>query len=346
MKVNGTPFFVYANEYLHKYIPLQREMSKNTEKTYMDALSLFRRYALETHNLGVDRLMFEHLNFDFMTGFADWLKSPGIGRKSASAATCNLRASAIRAYLKFAMGKDAGLTSIWLLLKAIPPIKKEAKTKEALSEAALSAMLDQMNQKTKLGLRNATLMVLMYDSACRVSEIIKLNKNDISLDGADSNIIVYGKGRKERCIPLMDRTVEYLRKYISVFHSENNQESPYLFYTVIKGVAGPLSQDCVSKALKKAADRARPCCAEIPAKIHAHLLRRSRATHLYQSGHDIFTIARFLGHEQIETTKEYMSPSMRQLREALEYTMIKNENGTIPMPEGYEERRARLCGIR
>ena len=65
-----------------------------------------------------------------------------------------------------------------------------------------------------------------------------------------------------------------------------------------------------------------------------------------QSGHDIFTIARLLGHEQIETTKEYMSPSMNQLREAIEDTMRKDENGTIPTPEGYEERRARLCGIR
>jgi site-specific recombinase XerD len=312
----------------------------------MGALSLFRRYALEAHGLGVDKLMFEHLDFDFMTGFADWLRLPSCGRQGASAATCNLRASAIRAYVKFSMGKDAGLASIWITLKAMPPIKKETKTKEALSEAALSAMLDQPNQSTKLGLRNVTLMVLMYDSACRVSEIINLKKSDIRIDGAHSHIIVTGKGRKERRIPLMDRTVEYLRQYISVFHTAHSQATPYLFYTVIKGVASPLSQDCVSKTLKKSANEARVRCAEIPMKIHAHLLRRTRATHLYQSGHDIFTIARFLGHEQIETTKEYMSPSMDQLREALENTMLKNEKGTIPAPEGYEEKRARLCGIR
>jgi len=346
MKNDKTLFFTYSNEYLHKYIPQQREMSGNTEKTYTDAMSLFRRYALESHGLGVDKLLFEHLDFDFMTGFASWLKMPRNGRNGASAATCNLRASVIRAYVKFAMGKDAGLASIWIVLKSIPPLKTEKKSKAALSEETLGAILEQPQQTTELGLRNMTLMVLLYDSACRISEIINLKKSDIKFDDINSYIIVNGKGRKERCIPLMDRTVEYLKEYMSVFHDGGNQETPFLFYTVIKGVAGPLSQDCVSKSLKKAANDARAVCPEVPAKIHAHLLRRTRATHLYQRGHDIYTLARLLGHEQIETTKLYMSPSMKQLREALEDTALKNESGDTLKPEGYEERRARLCGIR
>jgi len=346
MKNNSPLFFAYANEYLHKYIPVQRELSRNTEKTYTDALSMFRRYALEVHGLGVDRLLFEHLDFDFITGFTSWLKMPGNDRRGDKPTTCNLRTSAIRSYVKFAMGKDAGIASIWILLKGIPPVKTEKKIKEVLSEEALSAMFRQPQQNNRLGLRNITLMVLMYDSACRISEIINLKKSDIKLDGSHSYIIVTGKGRKERYIPLMDRTTEYLIKYLSVFHAESAQDTPFLFYTVIKGITGPLSQDCISKALKKTADNARIICPEIPEKIHAHIFRRTRATHLYQRGHDIYAIARLLGHEQLETTKEYLSPSMEQMREALEDTAKKNENGTILIPEGYEEKRARLCGIR
>lgn len=346
MKSDKNLFFAYSNEYLHKYIPQQREMSRNTEKAYTDAMSLFRRYALESHGLGVDKLLFEHLDFDFMTGFASWLKMPRNGQKGASAATCNLRASAIRAYIKFAVGKDAGLASIWIMLKSIPPLKTEKKSKAALDEEALGAILEHTQQITKLGLRNITLIVLLYDSACRISEITNLKKSDIALDDVNPYIIVNGKGRKERCIPLMDRTVEYLREYMAVFHDDGGQDTPFLFYTVIKGVAGPLSQDCVSKSLKKAANEARATCPGVPAKVHAHLLRRTRATHLYQCGHDIYTIARLLGHEQIETTKLYMSPSMKQMREAMEDTALKNDSGKTIIPEGYEERRARLCGIR
>lgn len=346
MTHNKNHFFTYANEYLHKYIPLQRDMSKNTEKTYADAMSLFRRYALDVHSLGVDKLTFEHLDFDFMTGFSSWLKAPKNGEKGDSATTCNLRTSAIRSYVKFAMGKDVGLATIWLSLKGVPPVKTEKAVKDILSEAAMNTLLKQPAQSTKTGLRDMTLMVLMYDSACRISEVLNLRRSDVKLDGSHPHIFVMGKGRKERCLPLMDRTVTYLKKYISVFHNDSKCDMPFLFYTVIKGTAGSLSQDCIAKILKKYAERARVSCPEIPNKIHSHIFRRTRATHLYQHGHDIFTIARFLGHEQIETTKEYICPSMEQLREALESTCIKNESGAISTPDGYEARRARLCGIR
>ena len=91
----------------------------------------------------------------------------------------------------------------------------------------------------------------MYDSACRISEILNLKKSDIKLDGSYPHIFVIGKGRKERSLPLMDRTVAYIKKYISVFHDGSKYDTPFLFYTVIKGTEGPLSQDCVAKILKK-----------------------------------------------------------------------------------------------
>ena len=128
------------------------------------------------------------------------------------------------------------------------------------------------------------------------------------------------------------------------FPAYGSSVTPVL-YIVSKGSAGPLSQDCVAEIIKKHACTARCACQEVPEKVHAHMLRRTRATHLYQHGHDIYTIARLLWHEQIETTKEYLSPSMEQLRKALESSYINIETRTISTPEGYEERRAKLCGI-
>jgi site-specific recombinase XerD len=346
MRNDKALFFIYANEYLHKYIPLQRDMSKNTEKTYTDAMSLFRRYALDIHGLGVDKLTFERVGFDFMTGFTDWLKSPNNGKKGDSGATCNLRVSVIRSYVKFAMGKDAGLSSVWLALKGFPPVKTAKTVKDILNEQGLNALLCQPAGNTRIGLRDMTLMVLMYDSACRVSELLNLRKSDIMPDGPYPHVFVVGKGRKERCLPLMDRTIAYLKKYMSIFHNCPKTGTSFLFYTVIKGVAGPLSQDCLAKMLEKYAARARVACPEFPRRIHPHMFRRTRATHLYQQGYDIYTIARLLGHEQIETTKEYLNPSMEQLREAVENTCAKNEHGYAPSPEGYEAKRAILCGIR
>ena len=272
MENRNALFFTYANEYLHKYLPKQREMSVHTEKSYTDALSLFRRYAFEIHGLTVDKLKFEHVNFDFVTGYAMWLKVAVDGKKGSSAQTCNLRVSAIRSYVRFAMSKDAGLASIWIQLKGIQPIKTTKPEKEILSENALKTMIHISSKNERLGLRNSTLLVLMYDSACRISEILNLKMCDISLFVAQPHIFVTGKGKKERRIPLMDRTVAYLKEYTSVFHA-SNLGTDYLFYTVIKDTAGPLSQDCISKVLKKAADEARYECPDIPDKIHAHILR-------------------------------------------------------------------------
>jgi site-specific recombinase XerD len=307
---------------------------------------LFRRYALERHRLGIDKLRFDHIDFNFITGFTDWLKNQRTSRETASAITCNLRVSAIRAYVKFAMGKDVALATLWVNLKGIPPLKTTKAIKEILSEEALGKMIGQQPQNTKIGLRNATLMVLMYDSACRVSEILSLKMGNIKLDASQPFMFVEGKGRKERYIPLMDRTVQYLKKYLLVFHSDLSDDAQYLFYSVIKGISGSLSQDCISKIIKKCADSVRENCHDIPDNVYAHMFRRTRATHLYQQGHDIYMISRLLGHEQLETTKEYLSPSMEQMRAALESSMTMNDHNTAEFSEEYEERRARLCGLR
>ena len=345
---NSSLFFAYADEYLHTYIPKQREMSKQTEKTYTDALSLFRRYAFECHKLAVDKLAFGHINFDFITGFTMWLKDSDAGKSGSSAQTCNLRVSAIRSYIKFAMSKDAGLTSLWILLKGIPPVKTVKAAKDVLSEDALRAMIECAYKQNRLGLRNATLLVLMYDSACRISEILELKMCDVFLDTTDPYIFVMGKGRKERRLPLMERTALYLKEYAAAFHGDG-LDAQYLFYSIIKGTTGPLSQDCISKILKKTADEVRVKCPDItdfPDKIHAHMFRRSRATHLYQAGYDIYWIARFLGHELIETTKEYLNPSMEQMRRALEASSSADDFKTTVNTDEYEKKRARLYGIR
>ena len=115
-----------------------------------------------------------------------------------------------------------------------------------------------------------------------------------------------------------------------------------------RGVAGQpeLSQDCVSKMLKKYAVTARFECSEIPDNIYCHMFRGTRATHMYQQRADIYLISSFLGHERIETTKKYAKPSMQQIKTALEVSGPKDTSGKPIVREKYEERLARLCGLR
>lgn len=342
-----TLFFQYSNEFLHRYIPLQRGMSPNTEKAYCDGLTLFHRYALEVHGLGADKLTFEQINFVFMNGFIDWLDRPRNGRKKGdNATTKNHRITAVRSYAKFAMSKDISVSSAWISMKNIAPVKGEKADRPAMSENAIATMLRQPSTETKRGIRDLCLMIVLYDSAGRISEVLGLKKEDIRLEGEHPQIFIRGKGRKERPIPLMPRTVKHLKAYLAVYHDDNKVQPPYLFYSVIKGVAGQLSQDCVSKMLKKYEVTARLECSEMPDNIYCHMFRRTRATHMYQQGADIYLISSFLGHEQIETTKQYTKPSMQQIKAALEASSPKDESGKPIVPEKYEERLARLCGLR
>ncbi len=338
-------FFQYSYDYLHKYLS-GKGMSEHTKRSYADALTLFRRYAFEKHSLGVDDLQFEHMTFDFLVGFMHWLKENN--GKNRSASTINHRISSVKNYIKFAMSKDVSVASIWLSLAAVPRFKEVKFQKEIFSEETLAAILESPNRKTRKGIRDLNLLILLYDTACRVDEILSLNKYDIRLSGQHPQILVKGKGRKERAIPLMERTVEHLKRYIKLFHSHSSPDTDLLFYTVIKNQTGKISQDTVSRLIHEYSTIAAQTCQDMPKNVYSHMFRRTRATHLYQKGYDIYLISRFLGHESIETTKEYLAPSMEQLKEMIEkgipekIAVHKEDSSYID----YERRRAQLCGIR
>jgi site-specific recombinase XerD len=107
-----------------------------------------------------------------------------------------------------------------------------------------------------------------------------------------------------------------------------------------------MSSGNVQRLLKRYADMAREICPDMPQSVHPHMLRRTRATNLYQEGVAIELISTALGHARIETTKaHYAQASAAQLREAFESVPIpiKDEE---PLWVGNEEKMARMCGLR
>ncbi len=92
-------------------------------------------------------------------------------------------------------------------------------------------------------------MVLLYEMAARVSELVNLKMSNLMIEGSSPYIQLLGKGNKRRNIPITGKTLEHLKRYIEIYHSERT-EVEYVFYTIIKGLAGPLSLDCVDAFLK------------------------------------------------------------------------------------------------
>ena len=184
---------------------------------------------------------------------------------------------------------------------------KKAKTlPKVLSEEEINKLLD-INLKNDFDYRNKAMLELMYSSGLRVSELINLNVNDVDL--TNSLVRIFGKGSKERIIPLNDYAREALNNYISNhrFNLFKKGENNYLF---LNNHGNKMTRQGFFKILKKLALEK-----NIKTELSPHTIRHSFATHLLKHGADLRSIQELLGHSDISATQIYTHISNEKLKE-------------------------------
>ena len=263
--------------------------------------------------------------------------------KGCAAGTCNNRLAAIRAYLWYVADGEISMQSIALGASKVPFIKGPQKVKETIDPDDLAALLSAPSDKTKTGIRDKTILILLYDSAIRVSELRELKMDSLKLNESIPYIRVHGKGDKERIVSITDKTAEHLKRYIKLYHSEEDSNYP-LFYTVIKGLISAMSTGNVERILNKYAEMIRSEHPNLPQKLYPHMLRRTRACGLYQNGVELELVSRILGHTSTQTTRIYASPSIEMLKAAMESNSVDISETAEWLDD--EEELARICGIR
>jgi len=340
-KTESEMFFSLTWEFLNEYMPKRLCRSAATIESYTDSLTLFRRFLLDSKNISLAEFKFSDCTRDCIFDFRMHLQENGNGPS-----TVNVRTTAIKTYLKFAADKNVALESIALSIAKMQKCKTVQKEILILSKEALEAILSAP-PNTKLGLRDRTMMTLLYDSAIRLDELLSIKLKDVTIDNIEFPcVLLHGKGNKERRVVITDRTVGHIKEYLSVFHSTGATPEDYLFYTTIKGKTDKMSHGNVQRLISQHADAARVACSDIPNQVHPHMLRRTRSTNLYQDGIAIELISVILGHANVETTKKhYAKPSIEQMRDAME----SDQSFSIdekPLWKGNEEEMARLCGLR
>lgn len=330
-------FFSKTLDFLDHYLPEQVKKSANTIETYRDALTVFRRFLSEGEHVSIRTFQFEDCTHDLLLKFLESLK-----RNGSAETTCNNRLAAIKAYLWYAADSDISIQPVALTTSHVPFLKAPKLTREIISEDDLSALLTAP-QTTKIGMRDQMIMILLYDSAVRVSELISMDVRSVNLNAAIPYIRVYGKGDKERIVAITDATAGHIRKYLKLYHQELSPDSP-LFYTVIKGIRGRMSTGNIERIIKKYADQIRLDHPTLPKSCYPHMVRRTRATNMYQDGTDLELIARILGHSSTETTRIYAVPSIDMIRKAME----RGNPATDEKQEWPDDEAeiARLCGLR
>ena len=306
--------FGRVHDFLTIHLPKQRRVSPNTIKSYRKALEQLFDFVKELRDIPLCDVEFDMLTADAITAFLDDIES---GR-GCGISTRNQRLAAIKAFINYASTMDIAVTANLKELKKVPKKKPAAVTTiEYMSEPAISAILEQPDVSKPRGFRDRFFMILMYDTGARLQEVINLNLCDFRL-GKTPTVTLHGKRDKIRTVPIMEKTVEHLKQYCSLFHQDaDDQSDETLFYAVAHGTRNPLSDDCIQKFIKRYGKTARLICPEVLENVHPHQFRHSRAMHLYQHGMDLTLISQWLGHANLETTLIYAHADTEHKRRAI-----------------------------
>ncbi len=173
-------------------------------------------------------------------------------------------------------------------------LKKGSYLPETISISDVNRLINTYQHLNYMNSRNLTLIDFMYSTACRVSELCDVRVSD--LDFEEDFVKLFGKGSKQRIVPIGSELKINLSKYLK-FRDEYSTEQPYLFLS--KNMK-KLDRSAIFRIIKKSAT-----LSDNNLSIHPHTLRHSAATHMLEAGCDLRTLQELLGHSSVSTTKIY-----------------------------------------
>jgi len=332
----------YISTFLNDYMPSQKTKSGYTVKSYDEALTLYIAFLESENGINDGNLCAGCFSAENIESWLVWLRD----KRGNSPETCNVRLASLRAFVKYLGKQDVKYLYLSQEASQIDRRKTIAPKVVGMSKAAVLALIEAPDVSTKAGRRDIALMVTMYGTAARMSEILSLKIEHLHLNEKKPSVTVIGKGDKIRTLYLLPKTVAHLNAYIRDAHGENPMPDSYVFYSRNKGFGGQMCQNAVNKQLKKHAAAARKQCKDVPLDIHAHQLRHAKASHWLEDGVNIVQISFLLGHAQLETTMVYLDISTEQEAKALATLEDEYEKTAPKRWKASGKSLADVCGVR
>ena len=273
---------------------LEEGLSKNTLLAYRRDLTLLAHWLT-----GRGSALLKITEFDFQSYFAD-------KHGSTKATTANRRLTVFKRYSRWALRQ--GMTFADPTLKLLAA-KQALRVPKSLTEAQVEALLAAPNTNNAFGVRDRTMLELIYASGLRVSELVTLTT--LNINANDGVLRVMGKGSKERLVPFGQVAGQWLRHYLEGPRAEllAGKQSNDLFVTARGAHAGTaMSRVMFWMVVKK---YARAAGIHIP--LSPHTLRHAFATHLLNHGADLRAVQMLLGHADISTTTIYTHVARERL---------------------------------
>ena len=190
-------------------------------------------------------------------------------------------------------------------------------------------MIDATAPAHVWGARDQALLLMFYNTGARVQELVDLQVCDLRFD-APTQVLLTGKGRKERVVPLWENTVTALEHYLDLRRRQGLDHERLFLNT--RGV--PLTRWGMNYIVDKYRRLAAQACPSLATqRVTPHIFRHTTALHIIQSGADLSTAQQWLGHAQMQTTHRYTAINIDMKREALEHWPPPVVESSTPPPE-------------
>lgn len=303
-----TDFHRLLSDFFNKYLSNQKGASENTVKTYRDCFVELLIYLKQKKNISSDKVKIEDIDYKTITEFLDDLEQS----KGISTSTRNNRLAAIKSFFRYISYAEPKYIDQCASILNISQKKYEHKEMNYFSINAMSYFLSQFNIKDKKQLRDLSILLLLYESGARVSELINIRRSEIRLT-SPATIVLHGKGSKTRVVPIDHSVCDIISKYLESYKISNDE------YIFLNSRREKLTRRGVDFILQKWFETAKAKEPDMfPKTISPHGFRHSKAMHLLENGVNLIYIRDFLGHSSVTTTEIYSKANPELKRKFIE----------------------------
>lgn len=302
----------WVRRFLLEHLVGERNLSRNTQASYRDALALLLPFAAKQLRRPIDRLAIEDFSAEVVRLFLAHVEK----ERHCSVTTRNHRLAAIHALARF-IGAHSPEHLDWCAQLAAIPFKKATKgTLSYLDKPEMDALLSAPDRRSRQGDREHALLLFLYNSGARADETARLTVADLDL-GPSPAVRIVGKGGKVRLCPLWTSTASALAALIAgravqdrVFLNRRGQPiTRFGIYVLVRR--------CAQRAARQAPSMS-------PKRVSPHVIRHTTAVHLLRAGVDINTIRAWLGHVSLDTTNIYAEVDLEMKAKALSVCEISD----------------------
>ena len=284
----------HLRSYIH-FLELEKNAAANTVASYKIDLT---RYLNFLESKGIASL--ERIGEREVTGFLHMLHDLGLAPRSISR-----NFSAIKGFHKFLLGEGATKN---VPTENIDAPKLSKTLPDVLNQDEVEAILNQPDTAGSLGIRDKAILETMYATGMRVSELTQLKLSNVY--SAEKVVRVFGKGSKERLVPIGRSALEWIKKYLRETRSKLSARGRGQDTLFLNAHGRPMSRMAIWNIVRTNTQKA-----GITKDVHPHTFRHSFATHLLEGGADLRAVQEMLGHSDITTTEIYTHIDREYLKE-------------------------------